>query len=438
MVNMTELSARDLKHIWHPCMQMKDFETQPLLEIRSAKGCYLYTNHGRLIDGIASWWCKSLGHSHPAVIHAISEQLVKFEHVISANTTHPLMVELAEKLAEITGKQRIFFASDGSSAVEIAMKLSLHANQIKGNNQRTEFAALKNSYHGETLAALSVSDLGVYSKPYQGMGTKCHFIEHIPYFNADEPHDNDYVQQCWNQTVVFLEPIKHALSAILVEPLVQGSGGMLCYSPAYLHLLANWAKENDIYLIADEIMTGIGRTGSWLACSQADVSPDLICLSKGLTGGTIPFSCVMINEEIYQLFYDDYHKGKSFLHSHTHSGNALAIAAALATLNTIEQDGLLEKASSLGVFMREQLNQIAEETGYLKNVRGIGAIAAADMPFPLEMRLGKQLEQEALSRGALLRPLGHTVYWLPPLNIEQETIVKLGEITLNSIMAVCS
>ncbi|CEG60894.1 Adenosylmethionine-8-amino-7-oxononanoate aminotransferase [Legionella micdadei] len=433
-----EFIERDLRHIWHPCTQMKDFEQCPPLVVTHAKGNYLYTEKGPVIDAISSWWCKSLGHGHPAVIAAIKDQLDSFEHVISAHTTHPLMVEFGEKMAELSQLQHVFFASDGSCAVEIAMKLALHANQLKGMSHRNQFVSLQNSYHGETLGTLSISDLGKFKKPYENYGVQCHFLNPLPYVSSpDDPlwHDcEDY----WLSTFEQLELLKEKLCAIVVEPIVQGANGMRCYSADFLKKLATWAKKNEVYFIADEIMTGMGRTGKWLASHHANITPDLVCLSKGLTSGTIPFSCVLIDHPIYELFYDDFDKGKTFMHSHTFSGNALGISAALATIKVMEKEKINERVQGLSQIMLQHLHEIASITGKLNNLRSVGAIAAADLADCGIQRVGYQLYQEALRLGALLRPLGNTLYWFPPLNIDNKTIEKLAEITLNSIRMVYS
>ena len=433
MVNQNDIITKDLKHIWHPCMQMKDFETSPPLIIHKAMGSYLYTDQGTLIDGISSWWCKSLGHGHPSILAAIKNQLDNFEHVIAANTTHSSLATLGEKLAEISKKQHVFFASDGSSAVEIAMKLTLHARQLTGQHHKKDFIALSNGYHGETLGTMSVSDLGIYKKPYEGYGLQCHFLHSLPYVSGMQDPLWDDCSSQWDIILQQLEPLKDKACAIIVEPLVQGAGGMLCYSADFLKKLADWAKKNEIFLIADEIMTGMGRTGEWLACNHAGVSPDLICLSKGLTAGALPMSCVLIDHDIYTLFYDDYDQGKSFLHSHTHSGNALAVSAALATIEVMEQEQINQKATLLGQLMQQQLAAIAEETGKLQHVRSLGAMVAADLVDWKNKRLGYDFYQEAIKLGALIRPIGNTLYWLPPLNTEHKTIMQLAEITLNSI-----
>lgn len=438
MHNREQLIQRDLQHIWHPCTQMKDLESVPPLIVYRAQGSYLHTDQGPVIDAISSWWCKSLGHAHPAITEAIISQLNSFEHVIAANTTNASMVKLGEKLASITKNQHIFFASDGSCAVEIAMKLALHAMQLKGELHRNEFVALENSYHGETLGTLSVSDLKLYKKPYEGLGVKCHFLDSLPYVINDQDPIWSNIDDYWPLILKQLEPLKEKVCAILVEPIVQGAGGMRCYSANFLKRLADWAKQNGIYLIADEIMTGIGRTGKWLACQHAEVQPDLICLSKGLTSGTLPLSCVLINHQIYGLFYGDYNQGNSFLHSHTYSGNALAISAALATLNVIEKEGINEQARKLGLLMEKKMQEIAGITHKLSQVRTLGAWVAADLIETDRPRIGYQVYQQALKLGALIRPLGNTIYWLPPLNTSEKTIEQLAEITLHSIEAAYS
>ncbi|WP_058473253.1 adenosylmethionine--8-amino-7-oxononanoate transaminase [Legionella quateirensis] len=435
MVNVNKLISRDLKHIWHPCSQMKDFETCPPVIIERAQGSYLYTNQGPMIDAISSWWCKSLGHGHPAVLSAIKNQMNYFEHVIGANTTHPLIVELAELLTEMTGKQHVFFASDGASAVEIAMKLAIHGTQIKGFKNKNEFIALKNGYHGETLGTMSVSDLGLYKAPYETFGVTCHFIDNIPYLSSQKDPLWNNCDEHWSAVMNQLEQISDNVCAVILEPIIQGAGGMLCYSPAFLKKLSSWTQSKGIYLIADEIMTGMGRTGEWLACHHAGIEPDLICLSKGLTSGTLPLSCVMIDSEIFDLFYADYKSGKSFLHSHTYSGNPLAVSAALATIKTFHNEQIINKTKALGDIMLQKIHQVSERSGKLNNIRGLGALVAADLISAGDYRIGNEVYQHALNFGALIRPIGNTLYWMPPLNTEPETIGKLAEITLNSIEA---
>ncbi|KTD60955.1 adenosylmethionine--8-amino-7-oxononanoate transaminase [Legionella shakespearei] len=434
MVNVDQLISKDLKHIWHPCSQMKDFEASPPLVIERAQGSYLYTDKGPLIDAISSWWCKSLGHGHPEVLAAIKHQADRFEHVIGANTTHTALAELGEQLAEITGKQHAFFASDGATAVEIAMKLAIHANQIMGRQEKNQFIALKNGYHGETLGTMSVSDLGIYKKPYESFGVTCHFIENIPYLSGVRDPLWDNCELYWPAVELYLNKLKEKTCAIILEPVIQGAGGMLCYSADFLKRIALWARANEVYLIADEIMTGIGRTGEWLACDHAGIRADMVCLSKGLTSGALPLSCVMIDNSIFALFYDDYRKGNSFLHSNTYSCNPLAVSAALATIKTMQKEHIIAQSRTLGEGMLDAMNTIAASCDKLINVRGIGAVVAADLVSVQEPhRIGNAVYQHALKHGALIRPIGNTLYWLPPLNSSKEIIGKLAEITLNSI-----
>lgn len=428
-----QLIARDRQHIWHPATQMKDLESYPPLVIESAKGPWLYTDQGKIIDAISSWWCKSLGHGHPAVTQAIREQLACFEHVITANTTNVPIVELAELLTKITGKQHIFFASDGSSAVEIALKLALQANQIKGKGDKQAFIALKNAYHGETMAALSVSDLGVYKKPFEAFSLPCYFIDNIPYVSGREDPLWASCEALWPAIQQQLDAIPENVCAIIVEPLMQGAGGMLCYSADFLKRLALWAKARDIYFIADEIMTGLGRTGQWLACEHAGIEADMICLSKGLTSGALPMSVVMIDAAIYDLFYADYDAGKSFVHSHTYSGNPLAASAALATLKVMQAVNIPEKAQALEATMLKEFQAIAKNTAAISNIRALGGIVAGDLASNGKPRLNRQLAAAALNLGALLRPIGNTLYWLPPLNVEPEVISELAEITQKAL-----
>ncbi len=429
----TKLITKDLKHIWHPCSFMQDFEQYPPLVVHSAKGSYINTNQGTLIDAISSWWCKSLGHGHPAIIAAIKTQLDKFEHVITANTTNPLVVELAEKLSEISGKQHVFFASDGACAVEISLKLAIHAAKLKGFNHKTKFISLKNSYHGETFATMAISDSGIFKKTYDNLQTKNYHIENIPYLSNNQDPLWKNCDTMWQSILPKLEGIKNDVAAIIFEPIIQGAAGMLCYSPDLLRKLAKFAKENDIYIIADEIMTGLGRTGKWLAQNHAGIEADFTCLSKGLTSGSIPMSAVMIDDNIYSLFYQDYNPENAFLHSHTFGGNPLAVSAALATIKVMQQENINEQAVKLGDYMYARFKEVANNTGKLTNIRNIGAIVAADINNPENLRIGYQIAQSARKFGALLRPIGNCLYWLPPLNTDFSTIDKLAEITNQAI-----
>lgn len=435
MLNDTCIIEDDLKHIWHPCMQMKDFETCPPVIVNKAHGIELDTNLGTILDGQSSWWCKSLGHTHPDIVNAISHQLSSFEHVITANTTHPLLAKFGSTIADITQLPHQCFASDGSCAVEIAMKLALFSHTHRNQSHKKDFIALENAYHGETIATLAVSDMGIYKKGAPTITSQCYFIKDIPYVSSARDPMWDDCDPHWKRIQKQLEPLAKTCAAIIVEPILQGAGGMCVYSADFLSRLATWAKNNDIYIIADEIMTGIGRTGTWLACQHANIQPDIICLSKGLTAGAVPLSCVSVSKDIYQLFYSDYAEGKSFLHSHTHSGNALGLSAAIATIEHIKNNSIFDHVQQLQDWMWDEMHNIAHSTGLLTNIRGIGAVIAADIQGISQPRAGFAFYQEALKRGALLRSLGNSIYWLPPLNTQYQSILTLSKITKEALLS---
>jgi adenosylmethionine-8-amino-7-oxononanoate aminotransferase len=432
-----DLVQRSLQHIWNPCSQMKDYETYPLLVIKKAYGPYIELENGqKLIDALSSWWCHALGHGHPKLKAALLEQVEKFQHVIFADTTYEAIIKLSEKLASMTKTlKHMAFASDGSCAVEIAMKMSLHARYLLGDKQRSKFMALENAYHGETGLALSVSDVGRFRKPYEAGLLPQIFLKGVPYVSdVNDPlwHDCSAV---WPDLEAQLNQHATTLTAFLVEPIVQGSAGMLIYSQDFLKRLRAWTHAHNVHLIADEIMTGLGRTGLPLACQHAGIEPDFICLSKGLTSGFIPLSVTLTNTKIYELFYDDYEQGKTFFYSHTHSGNALGAAVALACLETIEEENIYQRIQDNAAFMKDLMLEIATTTQQLTNVRHIGSIVAADLINPKKIpRFGHKIFQEALKLGAFLRPLGNTLYWLPPLNIEPEVLTELKQITTTAIL----
>jgi adenosylmethionine-8-amino-7-oxononanoate aminotransferase len=430
-----ELISKDLKHVWHPCSQMKDYETLKPLIVEKASGSYLtLSNNTRIIDAISSWWCKILGHNHPRIRKALIQQTKLFEHTILANTTNKTLVNFSEKLTNITAPlNKILFASDGSSAVEIALKLSLHSHLILGNTKKTRFISLSNSYHGETSATLSVSDIGIYKEPYKSMLFDVEFIRNIPYVSGKNDPLWHNCDQHWHIIEKQLEPLKETTAAVIVEPILQGGGGMKIYSPDLLKKLRKWTKENNIYLIADEILTGLGRTGKMLACQHANVTPDFLCLAKSLTAGWLPCSVTLTTDSVYNLFYDDYKNGKNFLHSHTHSGNALALAVAAKTIDILQEESFCEKAQDLELKMTEAFHDIADATKKIKNIRAIGGVVAADLICSNNQRMGYELYKIAIKNGALLRPLGNTIYWLPPLNITDHTLQKLKNITQRSI-----
>ena len=433
------LQQRDFNALWHPCSQMKDYENFPPIEIHSATGSLLESSSGEIIDIISSWWCKSLGHRHPHIQQGVIDQMQQFEHVILANTTNELIVKLCEKiLAFCPVYDKVFFCDSGSDSVEVAMKMSLQYHVQNGQGQKTQFMALKNGYHGETILTLAAGDCDLYGSPFKSLMPKIKKINHLPYLSDFSAPTLD---ESWFHIEAELNKNAASLSGIVLEPILQGAGGMLFYEPGLLKKLETWCRVNDVHLIADEILTGMGRLGRARACEIADVIPHFSVFSKGLTGGFSPMACVLTTNDIYEKFYDDYESGKAFLHSNTYCGNSIGAAAALAALQVYEQEQIFARVQKDSHLLRESFNEVNAAVNCLQSIRGVGFVAAADLKPEIvtrqkTQRLGYAIYQEAVSRGLLLRPLGNTLYLLPPLNIPEEFISKSTGIIIDSLRAV--
>lgn len=439
-INTNELINIDLAHVWHPCSAAKDFETLQPIVVKQAEGAMIEATDGRrFIDANSSWWCKLLGHGHPALRRALIDQAESLEHVMLADATHEAVIALSARLAQLSPSlDRVSYAGDGACAVEMAMKMSLQSRQLQGEAGREHFIALSNGYHGETLGALAVTGVTYFRQPFTAwLSDKTHFIENLPYVTGiDDPLWDD-CSSVWPSIEAQLAPYAQSATAIVLEPIVQGAGGMLIYSADLLRRLRAWADAHGVHLIADEILTGLGRTGTMLGCQHADIEPDFLCLGKGLTGGWLPLSAVITRNTIYDVFYDDYEQGKTFFHSHTYAGNPLATRVALACLSVLDDEAVVPGVSILADRMQSHVRGIAERTGCLKNVRSIGAVVAADLQLDSGLsRPGYAVFRQALELGALLRPLGNTLYWVPPLNTPLSVIDQLAEITEQAILRV--
>lgn len=421
------LLERSRQSVWHPCTQMKRHEREPLVPLHRAEGLWLYDTDGhRLLDAISSWWVNLFGHCNPRINDAIGEQLETLEHAMLAGFTHEPVVALSERLSALTGHRlgHAFYASDGASATEIALKMSMHAWRNQGQTGKSRFVSLAGSYHGETVGALAVTDVALFRDAYaplvrSGTTVPC------PDARQAEPGENaeSVAERAAEALEHYLATHHEDVAALIVEPLVQGAGGMVMYHPHYLRRARELCDRYQVHLIADEIAVGCGRTGTFFACEQADIWPDFICLSKGISGGYLPLSLVLTSDEIYACFYDDDVR-RGFLHSHSYTGNPLACRAALATLDIFEKDDVLAanrvRADKLGAATRAALG----EHPAVRHLRQRGMILAFDVDTDLP-DFSNRYFQHARAAEVLLRPLGNTVYFMPPYILEDDDIDHL-------------
>jgi adenosylmethionine-8-amino-7-oxononanoate aminotransferase len=443
------LAARDLQHLWHPCTQMHDHDrgnhgAVPMVPIVRGEGAWLIDADGhRYLDGISSWWTNLFGHANPRIGAALADQARTLEHVIFAGFTHEPAIALAEELVRITppGLDRVFYADNGSAAIEVALKMSFHYWLNQGHGEKTRFIALTGSYHGETLGALSVSDVALYRKTYAPL-LLTPFLAPSP--DAFEGQPGETPAQTATRRLaemrILLEQHAHETCAVIVEPLVQCAGGMRMYHPSYLTGLRALCDEYAVHFIADEIAVGFGRTGTLFACEQARVTPDFMCLSKGLTGGFLPLSAVLTTNAIYEAFYAEYSAGKAFLHSHSYTGNPLACRVALETLAIFREEPVLERNRVLSAHLAKRLDVLREHP-HVADVRQTGMIAAIELvadknsrrPFPSVERRGLRVYLHGLKNGALLRPLGDVVYFMPPYVVTAQEIDQLVDVAIHGI-----
>ncbi len=433
-------AERDLRYIWHPCSQMKDYEDFKPIVIDHGKGMYLYDVEGNeYMDVISSWWCNLLGHCHPRINAALKKQIDLLEHVIFANFSHRPAIELCERLAPLLpkGLEKFFFADNGSAAIEVALKMNFQYHCQQGEPQRKKFMALTDAYHGETLGALSVGAVDLYSKVYKPLlldvirpeGPDCYRCKFGKTFGKCSA-------ECFSAVEKALAEHGKETAAFIVEPLVQAAAGMKIYPPLYLKKLSESCTKYGVHLILDEIATGYGRTGKMFACEYASISPDMMCISKGLTGGYMPMAITVTTEKIYNAFYSDYREGKAFMHSHTYCGNPLACSAALEVLKILEEEKILEKARDKAEFFSNLVAETFDKHPHVGGHRFIGLINAVELvkdkenkiPYDFRLRLGYQVYREAVKKGILLRPMGDVLYFNPPLIIEPEQMKRAVEV----------
>lgn len=431
------LIEKDLKYIWHPCSQMKDYEELKPIIIDHGKGVYLYDQENKeYMDIVSSWWCNLLGHCHPKINEEIKAQLDRLEHVIFANFSHEGAIRLCEELMKVIpkGLSKFNFSDNGSAAVECALKMSFQYQYQTGHSYKTKFMCFTEGYHGETIGALSVGSLDLYAKIYKPMLMDAIHIEAPDCYRCPYGKCRDNCQvECFRKAEEAFAKYGEETCAMIVEPLLQGSAGMRMYPPLYLTKLRALCDAYDVLLIADEIATGFGRTGKMFAFDHAGVSPDIMCISKGLTGGYMPMAITITTDEVYNAFYADYNEGKAFMHSHTYSGNPLGCAAALAVQKVLREEKILEKAEKRASYLHKQLNEALGGHPNIGEIRSLGLINAMELVtdksskqgFEGKLRMGYQIYKKALEEGLILRPLGNVLYFNPPLTIIEEEIDKV-------------
>ncbi len=440
-----DIAAIDKRYIWHPCTQMKDHEDFPIIAIDKGKGVYLYDIYGnKILDAISSWWVNLFGHSNERINNVLKEQLEKLEHVIFAGFTHEPAAVLVENIIKIMPDniRKVFFADNGSSAVEVALKMSFQYWQQSGKVSKTKFVALKGGYHGETLGALSVGGIDLYKKIYNPLLLETFYVDALECFNCKYGKNrNNCTAECIETMEAILSQNHLEIAAVIIEPMVQCANGMNIYSPIYLKKLSYLCQNFNIHLIADEIAVGFGRSGKMFAFEHAQIKPDIICLSKGLTGGYLPLSLVLTTNEIYNAFYDDYFKSKAFLHSHSYTGNPLACSAACETLKIFRDENILIKNLEKIQKMYNILFELFCDHPNVGEIRQLGMIAALEIledkenkiKFDPKLRIGFQIYKYALSKGLLIRPLGDVIYFMPPYIIDDDEIYFMIKTTKDSL-----
>jgi adenosylmethionine-8-amino-7-oxononanoate aminotransferase len=429
-INQTFLD-RSLHSVWHPCTQMKQHETYPLIPIKRGEGVWLYDAEGkRYLDAVSSWWVNLFGHNNPRIKDAIKLQLDTLEHVMLAGFTHEPVVNLSEKLAKLTGLGHAFYASDGASATEIALKMSFHYWRNIGQSKKTKFISLQNSYHGETLGALGVTDVAIFKDTYAPLLMQSSQMP-SPDFRLSEVGEGAeaFALRCADALAFYVSEHHAELAAFIIEPLIQCAAGMGMYHPTYLRRAREICIQYDVHLIADEIAVGFGRTGTMFACEQAEIKPDFICLSKGITGGYLPLSVVLTTDKVYQAFYDD-STLKGFLHSHSYTGNPLACSAALATLAIFESDNIIEINENKAAYLNSQMQVLTDLP--IEHLRHQGMILAFDVQTH-NPKFSRDCYSAALTQGLLLRPIGNTVYFMPPYTITEPEVDLMMQATLQAI-----
>ena len=440
------LVAWDQAYLWHPFTQMQGFFSDELLVIERGEGVYLFDQNGkRYLDGVSSLWTNVHGHRRRELDEAIKTQLEKIAHCTMLGLANVPAINLAKRLVDITpgGLDKVFFSDNGSTAVEVALKMAYQYWQIKGEKQRCRFLKLKNAYHGDTLGAVSVGGIDLFQQIFHDLL--------FPTFEAPNPYCYRCPDQenCKNQCLEALENLvagnHKEIAAIILEPVMQGAAGMIPQPAGYLTRVRELADQFGLLLIADEVATGFGRTGKMFACNHDNITPDIICLAKGITGGYLPLAATVTTEQIYQTFLGRFEEFKAFFHGHTYTGNPLAAAVAVASLQLFEDAGLIDALQEKIRYLSSRLADWRQHP-HIGDIRQRGFMVGLELvqdknskePFPVEQRRGHQVILAARKLGAILRPLGDVIVLMPPLSISQEELHELLDITRTAIDTACA
>ncbi len=446
---MNEWIEKDLKYVWHPDTQQKQYEGsdfKPVL-IERGEGIYVFdSENNRYIDGVASWWVNTLGHSHPRLNKILSEQASKIEHILLADFTHKPAIELAERLVKLAKMpySKVFYSDDGSTAVEVALKMAYQYWYQNGKPEKKYFVSMTDSYHGDTLGSVAVGGIDIYKKIFNPLVFET--------LKVPAPYCYRCPKQCSHQKcgIECLDDVEslfknrhEEIAAMIVEPLVQGAAGMRVYPAEYFSRLGLLCKKYDVLLIDDEVAMAFGRTGKYFAFEHTDIRPDIFCVAKGITAGYVPLAATITTDKIYNAFYDDFSTLKTFYHGHSFTGNPIACAVANETLKIMEEEKIIENLEVKVEFLRSELSKFAG-LKHVGDIRHIGMIGAVELvkdknlktPYSFEERIGHKVFKEAMKRGAILRPIGNVIYFLPPLVISESQIRELTDIAYESIKAV--
>ncbi len=449
MTTKEEWIEKDLKYVWHPDTQHKQYEGKnykPAL-IEKGEGIYVYDIDGnKYIDAVSSWWVNTLGHNVKRLNNALLNQAEKIEHILLADFTHKPAVELAERLVKLAGNpfSKVFYSDDGSTAVEVALKMAYQYWYQKGKPEKKYFVSMTESYHGDTLGSVSVGGIDIYKKifnplVFETLKVKAPFCYRCP-LNCKQGQCNI---ECINEVEELFKQKNNEIAAMIVEPLVQGAAGMRMYPAEYLKKLRTLCDKYDILLIDDEVAMAFGRTGKYFAFEHAQIKPDIFCVAKGITAGYIPLAATITTDKIYNAFYDDFSTLKTFYHGHSFTGNPLACAVAVENLKIMEEEKIIEKLQPKIEYLKKSL-KIFESLEHAGDIRQTGMIGAVEMvkdkktkePYAFEERMGHRVFLEAMKRGAILRPIGNVIYFMPPLIITEAQIDELLKIAYDSIKTV--